>query len=70
MAYSVKNGRGQEYYLHRKDILPRNQTTPRPMYFFAKSVREGAQDALPDGYEVIENERTGLPMLRKVRVPA
>ena len=70
MAFSVTNSRGQQYYLHRKDIRPKNQTVTRPMYYFAKDVREGAVGALPEGYEVIEAERTGLPMLRKVRVPA
>ena len=70
MAFSVTNSRGQRYYLHHKDIRPKNQTVTRRIYFFAKSVREGAVDALPDGYEVMEAERTGLPMLRKIRVPA
>jgi hypothetical protein len=37
------------------------------LYFFAGQPKEGAIDALPAGYEVSENERTGLPLLKKIR---
>ena len=35
------------------------------IYFFAKKASEGAVDDLPAGYMVIENARTGLPILKK-----
>ena len=67
MAYSVKSKKsGKTYYLHSKDVKlagDRIQT----IYYFAGEARENALDKLPAGYEVMENKRTGLPMLRKKR---
>ena len=53
MAYSHKNSRGQEFWLHNRGKL----------FFFSKSA-EGAID-LPSNLEVFENPRTSLPMVRK-----
>jgi len=53
MAYSHKNSRGVTFWLHSKGSL----------FFFSKN-QEGAID-LPDHLEVFENQRTGLPMVRK-----
>jgi hypothetical protein len=65
MAYAHTNSKGLTYYLHSKDVVlrgGRNQT----IYFFAKEVKdEGALDALPEGFMVMENSRTGLPMLKR-----
>lgn len=62
MAYSVKSKKnGIDYYLHSKPAA--NGTTK--LYYFAKEVKDGAQDGLPDGYEVSENSATGLPILKK-----
>lgn len=63
MAFSHKNSKGVTYFLHsRKTTLKggREQT----IYFFAKTVKEGAIDAVPDGYMVAET-RNGLPVLKK-----
>lgn len=63
MAYSHTNSKGQTYYLHSKDVTlkgGRQQT----IYYFAKEVKDGALDSLPPGKKVIENARTGLPMLK------
>jgi hypothetical protein len=63
MAYSHTNSKGNTYFLHsRKTVLKggREQT----IYFFAKTVKEGAIDAVPDGYEVSES-KNGLPVLKK-----
>lgn len=55
-AYSVVSKKsGKTYFLHKKGH----------MFYFAGVVKDGALDALPDGYEVTENGKTGLPMLRK-----
>ncbi|MCX6366161.1 MAG: hypothetical protein NTX57_05570 [Armatimonadetes bacterium] len=40
------------------------------MYFFAKEVKAAdditkALDAVPAGYQVVESEATGLPLLKK-----
>ena len=64
MAYSRVNARGQTYYLHSREVALRNNRLQR-IYFFAKTIKDGALDAMPDGYEIVENQRTGLPVLRK-----
>ena len=64
MAFSVKSKKsGKTYYLHAKDVLLKSGRTQR-IYYFAGDIREEALDKLPEGYEVIENTRTGLPILR------
>jgi len=65
MAYSVKSKKsGKMYYLHTKEVTLAGGRKQR-IYYFAGDIRKEAVDALPAGYEVIENKRTGLPMLRK-----
>jgi len=58
MAYEHTNSRGQKYFLHSQ--VMKNKNT---LYFFSKK-DEGTID-LPEGFKVIENQRTGLPMLKK-----
>jgi YHS domain-containing protein len=64
-AFSVKSKKsGKTYYLHTKDVKlagNRKQT----IYYFAGKAEKNSLDELPTGYEVMENARTGLPMLRK-----
>jgi hypothetical protein len=64
MAFSHTNSKGQEYFLHMKDVTLKGGRLQR-IYFFARDVREGAVDAMPAGYIVVENPRTGLPVLKK-----
>jgi hypothetical protein len=65
MAYSHTNSKGQDYYLHMKDVTLKGGRVQR-IYFFAREVKsEGAMDDLPSGYTVVENARTGLPILKK-----
>ncbi len=64
MAFSHTNSKGQQYYLHMKDVTLKGGRIQR-IYFFARDVREGAVDAMPAGYIVVENPRTGLPVLKK-----
>ncbi len=64
MAYSIVSKKsGKTYYLHTRETALSGGKVRR-LFFFAGDIREGALDALPAGYEVFENERTGLPMLR------
>lgn len=64
MAYSVISKKSNKpYYLHSRETAL-NGGKVRRIFFFAGQIKEGALDALPEGYEVFENERTGLPMLR------
>jgi hypothetical protein len=67
MAYTVVSKKsGKTYHLHaRQQKLKGGQEVT--LYYFGGEAKAGAIDALPAGMEVIENERTGLPMLRKIR---
>ncbi len=65
MAFTVKSKKSSKlYHLHTKEVTLAKGRKQR-IYYFAGEAGKDAIDALPAGYEVIENERTGLPMLRK-----
>lgn len=65
MAYSVKSKKsGKTYYLHSKEVKLKGDRKQR-IFYFAGEEGKDALNALPAGYEVMENKRTGLPMLRK-----
>jgi len=64
MAFSFKNSKGVEYFLHYRDVTLRGGRNQR-IYFFARDVRANALDAVPAGYKVVETERTGMPVLKK-----
>jgi hypothetical protein len=63
MAFSFKNSKGQTYYLHAttRDLKDGKQ---QKLYFFSKTVKDGALDRVPDGYTVAES-KTGLPVLKR-----
>lgn len=65
-AYSFKNSKGVTYFLHYRDVTLRGGREQR-IYFFARDERENSLDKVPAGYEVVETERTGMPVLRKVK---
>lgn len=64
MAFSYTNSKGQTYYLHSKDVTLKNGRT-QTIYFFAREVRDGSLDAVPAGMEVMETQRTGMPVLKR-----
>ena len=64
MALSYKNSKDQTYFLHTRDVLLKNGREQR-IYFFGKQVKEGALDAIPDGFMIKENTQTGLPVLKR-----
>lgn len=65
MAYSQKNSKGTNYFLHSKQVTLRGGR-PQTIYYFAKAEKKpDSIDAIPNGYEVSENKRTGLLFLRK-----
>ena len=67
MSYSVKSKKsGKTYFLHTKEVTLAGNRKQK-IYFFAANAGKGSVDALPAGYEVTENKRTGLPLLRKKR---
>ena len=65
MAFSVKSKKsGKTYFLHERDQELKGGHRVK-LYYFAGEAKAGAIDALPAGYVVDENEKTGLPLLRK-----
>ncbi|MCX7972914.1 MAG: hypothetical protein N3B16_00230 [Candidatus Aminicenantes bacterium] len=65
MAYEFKNSKGITYYLHSREVSlkgGRKQT----IYYFAREIRPGALDALPEGFKVVETPKTGMPILKKI----
>lgn len=65
MAYSVVSKKSKKtYYLHSKEVKLAGGRLQK-IFYFAGDVGKNSLDALPAGYEVMENARTGLPMLRK-----
>ena len=64
MVYTHTNSKGQQYILHKRNVKLRGGRD-QVIFFFGREAKEGALDAVPEGYEVIENKKTGLPMLRK-----
>lgn len=63
-AFSYTNKKGQTYFLHTREVTLKNGRVQR-IYFFAREVRDGALEAVPAGYEVVETKRTGMPVLKK-----
>ncbi|MBK6795029.1 MAG: hypothetical protein IPG80_21345 [Anaerolineales bacterium] len=59
MAYAHTNSKGATYYLHSNGR----------MFFFSKEVKDGALDAVPAGYNVVEM-KTGMLVLKKVQAEA
>lgn len=64
MAFSVLSKKSSKtYYLHIRET-PRADGKVTKLFYFSGSA-EGAADVCPEGYTVVENERTGLPFLKK-----
>lgn len=64
MAFEFKNSRGVTYYLHSREVTLKGGRAQR-IYFFARDVRPGALDAVPEAYMVMETTKTGMPILKK-----
>ena len=65
MAFSHKNSKGQEYFLHSKEVTLKGGRLQK-IYYFGREVKpEFALDAVPANMVVSENKRTGLPLLKK-----
>lgn len=68
MSYAAKSIKtGETYYLFSKEVTLRGGRKQR-IYYFSRDSKNSKGDAvmdLPEGMEVMENERTGLPMLRR-----
>lgn len=53
MVYEHTNSKGKKYYLHSRGKL----------FFFSSKSEDGID--LPAGYRIVENQTTGLPMLKR-----
>lgn len=62
MAFTYKNSRGNTYYLHERSA---GKNGKGKLFYFAKEAGENTVPKVPSGYEVTENQRTGLPILKK-----
>ncbi len=63
MAYAHTNSKGKTYILHSKTTVLKNGRE-QTIYFFAKEEKEGALDAVPEGY-VVSESKNGLPVLKR-----
>ena len=55
---------GKTYYLHLREQKRKDGGITK-LYYFGGQIKEGAVPELPDDRVVVENERTGLPFLKK-----
>ena len=55
MAYEHTNSKGVKYYLH---------TRGGRLFFFSKDPKDSIDQ--PQGMKVVENPKTGLPLVKKV----
>ena len=65
MPYRYQNRKGQTYYLHGKEVTLQNGRKQQIFYFAREPKEAEVLDAVPAGYRIEENERTGLPFLKK-----
>lgn len=66
MAYCYTNEKKQNYYLHGRQVVLRGGRKQQ-IYFFAREHKPGLLDNIPEGYTVVENMKTGLPLLSKIK---
>jgi hypothetical protein len=65
MAFAHTNRKGQTYFLHEKLVKLRGNNREQRIYFFSLQQKEGALDAVPPGWQVVETESSGMPVLKK-----
>ncbi len=64
MAWSFTNSKDVKYYLHAKDVTLKGGRQQK-IFYFARDIRPGALDAVPEGFKVVETAKTGMPILKK-----
>lgn len=65
-AFNFIDSKGRDWYLHTQDVQLRSGRT-QTIYYFSQTVNgDHALGAIPEGFEVFETTRTGMPMLRKI----
>lgn len=59
------NSKGKKFFLHARDQVLKGGRTVR-LHYFGGQPKEGGVP-LPDGHEIVENAKTGLPMLKRIK---
>jgi hypothetical protein len=65
MAFEHTNAKGTKYYLHSTTVKLRGSGKNQTIYYFKKNTDNNALDSIPTGFKVVENKRTGLPILKR-----
>jgi hypothetical protein len=65
MAFAHLNKKGQTYYLHERMVTLRGNNRQQRIYFFALKPSDGALNAVPDGWQIVETASSGMPVLKK-----
>ena len=65
MAFAHTNKKGQTYFLHKRLVTLRGNNRQQEIYFFALTQKDGALDAVPAGWQVVETASSGMPVLKK-----
>ncbi|MEA4909191.1 MAG: hypothetical protein GYA17_14835 [Chloroflexi bacterium] len=64
MAFTFKNSKGNEYYLHTRTTVLKSGKKQQIFFFSRSQDGDEVLNKVPEGYEAIETS-TGLPVLRK-----
>ena len=64
MVYAYTNSKGTKYYLHEKEA-ERTNGDKETIYYFNEEIETGACHVLPSGKIVVENDITGIPILKE-----
>ncbi|HEY8401102.1 MAG TPA: hypothetical protein VIK89_07570 [Cytophagaceae bacterium] len=62
MAFTYKNSKGKTYYLNQREAAGKGRGK---LFFFSGEKGNDSVDNMPEGYTIVENSRTGLPVLKK-----
>ena len=67
MVYEYKSKKsGKNYSLYTRTVTLKGGGREQTIFFFsAKTPKSGCKTDLPKGYKVVENNKTGLPFLKK-----
>lgn len=65
-TYQYTNRKGQLYYLHSKKVILKGSKKEMMINYFSRKLNAQFASELPKNWKVVENQRTGLPFLKKI----
>ncbi len=65
MPYTTVSKKSKKTYILHSKVVTLKGGQKQTIYYFAGKAGPNAVNDLPKGYKVVENERTGLPLLKK-----